>query len=112
MKEQLRVAVLCCTAALLIFSLCSGHLHAQAVKGSLLGTVTDASGAVIPGASVTVTEVNTNLTRSTVTNESGNYVFGNLDRGVYRVEVQLAGFKKAIRERADVLVNVDTRVDM
>src|SRR5262249_38942391 len=62
--------------------------------------------------SVTITEVNTNLTRSTVTNESGNYVFGQLDRGVYRVEIQLSGFKKAIRERADVLVNEDTRVDM
>src|SRR5207245_4405502 len=76
------------------------------------GAVTDASCAVIPGASVTINEVNTNLNRSNVTNESGNYVFGDLDRGVYRVEVQLAGFKKAIRERADVLVNVDTRVDM
>ena len=112
MKEQLRIALLCCATALFIFSVRSGYLHAQAVKGSLLGAVTDASGAVIPGASVTITEVNTNLTRSTVTNESGNYVFGDLDRGVYRVEVQLAGFKKAIRERADVLVNVDTRVDM
>src|SRR5262249_10611705 len=111
-KEQLRIAVLCWAAVLLIFSLRSGHLHAQAVKGSLLGTVTDASGAVIPGASVTITDVNTNLTRSTVSNESGNYVLGNLDRGVYRIEVQIPGFKKAIREKADVLVNEDTRVDV
>ena len=112
MTEQLRVALFYSLAGLFVFFLLSGHLHAQAVKGSLLGTITDASGAVIPGASVTITEVNTNLSRSTVTNESGNYVFGNLDRGVYRLEVQLGGFKKAIRERADVLVNEDTRVDM
>src|SRR3989442_5291072 len=112
MKEQLRIALLCCATALFIFSVRSGYLHAQAVKGSLLGAVTDASGAVIPGASVTITEMNTNLTRSTVRNESGNYVFGDLDRGVYRVEVQLAGFKKAIREKVDVFVNTDTRVDM
>src|SRR5215831_15069537 len=112
MKEQLRIAVLCCTVALFIFSLRSAHLHAQAVKGSLLGIVTDATGAVIPGASVNINEVNTNLSRSTVTNESGNYVFGDLDRGVYRIEVQLGGFKKAIREKVDVLVNEDTRVDM
>src|SRR5262245_40806535 len=84
----------------------------QAVNGTLLGTVTDATGAVVPGANVTITEVNTNLSRSTVTNESGNYVFGNLERGVYRVEVQGQGFKKAIRDRADVLVNSDTRVDV
>ncbi len=112
MKEPLRRVLLCSVTFLFIFSIGLETVDAQAVKGSLLGTVTDASGAVIPGASVTITEVNTNLTRSTVTNESGNYVFGNLDRGVYRVEVQLAGFKKAIRERADVLVNEDTRVDM
>jgi hypothetical protein len=84
----------------------------QAVKGSLLGSITDTNGAVLPGAKVTITEVNTNLSRSTVTNESGNYVFGNLDRGVYRLEIQLAGFKKAIRDKVDVLVNNDTRVDI
>src|SRR2546425_1569102 len=107
-KEQLRIALLCCATSLFIFSVRSGHLHAQAVKGSLLGTVTDASGAVIPGATVNISEVNTNLSRSTVTNESGNYVFGQLDRGEYRVAVQLSGFKKAIREKVDVLVNMDT----
>src|SRR5438552_9634071 len=107
--KQLRIALLCCATSLFIFSVRSGHLHAQAVKGSLLGTVTDASGAVVPGANVGITEINTNLGRSTVTNESGNYVFGNLDRGVYRVEIQLPGFKKAIRDKVDVLVNRDTR---
>src|SRR5499427_5438921 len=90
----------------------AGVSYGQAVNGTLLGTVTDPAGAVVPGANVTITEVNTNLSRSTVTNESGNYVFGDLDRGVYRIEVQLSGFKKAIREKADVLVNEDTRVDM
>src|SRR5262249_29723205 len=43
---------------------------------------------------------------------SGNYVFGNLDRGVYRIEIQLAGFKKIVRDQVDVLVNKDTRVDL
>jgi hypothetical protein len=104
--------MLLCATVLFAFSTPSSPLYAQAVKGSLLGTITDASGAVIPGASVNITEVNTNLGRSTTTNESGNYVFGNLDRGVYRVEIQLAGFKKAIREKVDVLINTDTRVDM
>jgi hypothetical protein len=112
MRVQLRLSLLCCVTVLFIFAIRLSPLYGQAVKGSLLGTVTDASGAVIPGASANITEVNTNLSRSTTTNESGNYVFGNLDRGVYRVEIQLAGFKKAIREKADVLVNTDTRVDM
>jgi hypothetical protein len=87
-------------------------LYGQAVKGTLLGTITDAGGGVVVGATVTITEVNTNLSRSMVTNESGNYVFGNLDRGVYRLEVQREGFKKTLRDQIDVLVNTDTRIDI
>src|SRR6185503_15699402 len=51
---------------------------AQAVKGSLLGSVTDAQGAGIPGATVTVTETGTNIARTAQTNGSGNYIFSNL----------------------------------
>ena len=49
----------------------------QAVKGTLLGTITDAQGAALPGATVTITEVGTNISRSTMTNPSGYYVFSN-----------------------------------
>lgn len=86
--------------------------YAQAVTGTLLGAITDPTGGVVPGANITIIETNTNLSRSTSTNESGNYVFGHLERGVYRLEVQIAGFKKAVRDRVDVLVNNDTRVDI
>ena len=96
---------------LALVSICT-TVFGQAVNGSLLGTITDSNGAVLPGAKVTITEVNTNLSRSATTNESGNYVFGNLDRGHYRIEIELTGFKKAIRDRVDVLVNNDTRVDI
>ncbi|PYV37175.1 MAG: hypothetical protein DMG09_15385, partial [Acidobacteria bacterium] len=61
-------------------------LRGQAVKASLVGTITDSSGAVVPGADITITEVNTNFSRSATTNESGYYVFSNLNPGVYRVE--------------------------
>jgi uncharacterized surface anchored protein len=84
----------------------------QAANGTLLGTITDPSNAVVAGANVTITEVNTNVTRSIVTNESGNYIFGNLERGTYRIEVQVTGFKKAVRDGVDVLVNNDTRADL
>src|SRR5215210_2210125 len=102
------------TALAVVISLLSptSLIYGQAVKGTLLGTITDAAGGVISGANVTITEVNTNLSRSTTTNESGNYVFGNLDRGIYRLEVQITGFKKTIRDKVDVLVNNDTRVDI
>jgi Carboxypeptidase regulatory-like domain len=107
----MRIAKVTLFSILALVSICS-TVFGQAVKGSLLGTVTDTNGGALPGADVTITEVNTNLSRSGVTNESGNYVFGNLDRGVYRLEIQLAGFKKAIRDKIDVLVNNDTRVDL
>src|SRR5438093_1627370 len=101
--------------ALLVFVtqlLSPAPLHGQAVKASLVGTITDSSGAVVPGAEVVITEVNTNFTRSAVTNESGNYVFGNLNPGVYRVEAKLTGFKTAIVDKVDVLVNTTRRVDL
>jgi hypothetical protein len=90
----------------------AGITYAQAVKASLVGTITDSSGAVVPGARVTITEINTGFTRSMETNESGYYVFGNLDPGSYRVEVEQTGFKKAVRDRVDVIVNTTVRVDL
>jgi len=100
---------------LVLALLCAGFgagLYGQAVSASLVGTITDASGAVVPGAKVVIVEVNTSFSRSTATNESGYYGFGNLTPGVYRVEVEQTGFKKAIRDRADVIVNTTVRVDL
>lgn len=99
--------------SILFVVLCAAvEVRGQAVTGSLIGTVIDASGSVVPGATVTITQVHTNFSRSTVTNESGNYVFGNLDRGTYRVEIQRQNFKRAVRDDVVVLVNTDTRVDV
>ena len=68
----------------LAFGLISDAAHAQAVKGGLLGNVTDDAGLAVPGATVTITEVNTNITYNAVTNESGYYVFSNLKDGSRR----------------------------
>ncbi len=92
--------------------LSAGTAFSQAVNGSLLGTITDASGAVIPNATVTMTEVNTGVARSTSTGEAGNYVFANVPPGAYSVSVEVAGFKKAVRTGVDVLVNTTVRVDL
>src|SRR5947207_83578 len=86
--------------------------RAQAVKGTLLGTVTDTTGAGVPGATVTVTEVQTGISRSAATNASGNYTFSNLKDGVYRVEAELPGFRKTVRENVKVDVNTTVRVDL
>ena len=97
---------------LLLGALCTNSALAQAVNATLLGTVTDASGAVVPSAKVTATETNTNTVRSTVTNESGNYSFPDLPPGRYIVTVEVTGFKKNTRSGIDVLVNTSPRVDM
>ena len=91
--------------------LCPAIAGAQAVKGSLVGNVTDTSGAVLPGVTVTITEVNTNISYSTTTNESGYYTFSNLKDGTYRVTSELSGFKRFVREGVEVPVNATVRVD-
>ncbi|HVR71122.1 MAG TPA: carboxypeptidase-like regulatory domain-containing protein, partial [Vicinamibacteria bacterium] len=90
----------------------AGTAAAQAVRGTLLGTVQDSQGAPVPGVAVTATETRTNAARSVVTNQSGNYVFANLQDGLYRVETTLSGFKKFSRDGVDVKVNSTVRVDV
>ena len=85
---------------------------AQAANGTLLGTVMDESGAGVPGATVTATEVQTNIPRTAVSNSTGYYTFTNLPSGVYRVEGELQGFKKFVREGVEVKVNTTVRVDI
>ncbi len=84
----------------------------QTLKGTLLGTVTDSSGAVVPGARVTLTDTEKAISRTSSTNASGNYVFANLDPGPYRVEIEQTDFKKVVRDRIQVQVNTTVRVDM
>jgi hypothetical protein len=69
-------------------------LHAQATSGRISGTVNDAQKGVLPGATVTATEVRTNYTRAATTDHSGAYVFVNLPLGTYNVSAEMQGFKK------------------
>jgi outer membrane receptor protein involved in Fe transport len=101
------------TATVMLLILGSpGTSGAQAVRGTLLGKVGDAQGAAVPGVTVTATETQTNVARHVVTNQDGNYVFANLKDGLYRVEAELAGFKKFARDRVEVKVNSTVRVDV
>jgi outer membrane receptor protein involved in Fe transport len=83
----------------------------QTVTGSLVGHVEDAAGAVVPGARVLITEVSRGTTREITTNEEGNYSFGSLDPGIFRVEIEQANFKKFVRENVEVAINTTVRVD-
>ena len=77
---------------------------AQEARGSILGRVTDPSGAVVLGAKVQAINVATNAGAASVTNEQGNYEIPYLLPGVYRVEVEMQGFKKAVREGIELRV--------
>jgi len=101
---------LCLAAAL--FLVTAGLAFSQAVSGSLLGTVTDTSGGSVANAKVTLTESNTGVARTALSNESGNYSFPSLPPGTYEVVVEQPGFKKVTRNRVDVQVNQSVRVDM
>jgi hypothetical protein len=80
---------------------------AQAVYGSIAGTVVDPSGAVLPGVSVTVTSVERKTSDTVVTNETGHYVKERLLPGTYEVKIELSGFKAAVYPT--IQVNVDTQ---
>ena len=67
--------------------------HAQAVKATILGVVTDSSGAAIPGAKVSVTNSGTGITRTTTSDSQGRYTVPDLDIGTYEVDAEAAGFQ-------------------
>lgn len=79
-------------------------LYAQGTGAGIQGTVTDSSGAVIPGAAITVTNLETSLQRTGTSNSAGLYVVPNLPPGRYRVQVSLAGFQTSVREDIALVV--------
>ena len=108
----LAAALLLALLPVLIASLATIQAHAQAVSATLVGTVTDSTGASVPGAKITIQELSTGISRDTVSNESGNYTFPDLTPGTYSVVVAANGFKKETRPSIDVVVNTTTRVDL
>src|SRR5258707_15600886 len=87
----------------------SEPVRGQAVNATLLGTVTDSSGAAVANVKMTITETNTGISRTSQTNESGNYVLPDLPPGTYTATAELPGFKRASRGGIDLLVNTNKR---
>src|SRR5712691_890008 len=96
-----------------VFLICTSLAFGQAQIGSLLfGTVTDAHGAVIPGATVTYTNPATGATRTVKTGPDGAYVFQQIPAGVYDLTVSAAGFKVAKQSGVEVRVNESARTNV
>ena len=106
-KLLARVVVL---AALCV--LASTSAFAQLQSGRILGTVLDPQRAGIPGATVTVTNLATNVARTTQTDAEGNYVITPLDPGNYRVSAEISGFQTAVRESLTLTVGQAARVEL
>ena len=86
-------------------------LSAQTTYGSVVGTVTDASGAVVPSANVTITNTGTNEKRTAQSGAAGEYQVVNLAPASYKIEIDKAGFKRAVRSSVTIQVGATVRVD-
>lgn len=102
----------CLMGAAAVFGLAVGHLRAQTVTATLVGTVLDASGAAVPGAVVQAENKLTGWSRGVSTSENGDYRIPALPPGVYRLVVESPGFKRAVRDEIELRVEDTVRVDV
>src|SRR3954465_13867911 len=90
-SDMHKILVLTCALAISAFA------QSQVGGASLNGTVTDASGAAVPGANVSIKKTATGFSRGTATNDAGLYVFTTLPVGQYDLSIDAKGFKSAQR---------------
>ncbi len=107
MKRVLLTSILltvCCWPA-------AESARAQGFTATIRGTVTDAAGAVVPGATITVQNADKGWTRTTTTNESGDYVVTQLPVDTYTITAQMTGFKTEVRQGIVLQVGQEARID-
>src|SRR5215510_6730345 len=92
--------------------LASLSAFAQSDRGTITGTVSDPTSAVIPGANITAINVETSARYETVSTETGNYTLTQLPSGTYQLSAELPGFKKYVRQGITVLVAQTLRLDV
>src|SRR5260370_42643858 len=95
--------------AVLLFS---AVVSAQTFRGAIQGTVTDSTGAAVPGAQITVTSVDTNLSRTVVTDETGDYAFTELPLGTYKATASKPGFRTETLGGIHVTLTTAQRADL
>ncbi|HTJ30683.1 MAG TPA: carboxypeptidase-like regulatory domain-containing protein, partial [Acidobacteriaceae bacterium] len=101
------------TLALLILLVSAGKIYAQAgATGTILGTITDSTGAALPGVDVTVTNTGTNVPYKTVSSSAGDFNAPALQPGSYTVTATAPGFQKAVTKPFILTVDQKLRVDL
>ena len=93
---------------MLVASLIPAPLAAQAVTGTILGTVTDDTGAILPGATVTLRQTETGLVRTVTSDSAGEFTVPSLPTGTYHLNAELQGFKMV--SIPDIRLGVDQRL--
>jgi len=105
--QENRIAIVAAIFSTLLFGALTVNVSAQLTTADVLGTVTDASGAIVPGATITIKNLATGVSSSTKSNESGDYIFNLLPPGHYSVVIEAKSFKKV--EYADVALAAGDR---
>src|SRR5436853_7911463 len=102
------------TCAFLVFAalLCVVSAFSQSNTGSIVGTMTDATGAVVPGVKVTVSNNSTGVQITAVTDNVGNYRVDFLPPGTYQITVENPGFKKFVRDNIVLDAARQLRIDL
>ena len=109
MKQRILLQGLAC---LLIFLFSSITGLAQFDTATVLGSVNDSTGAVVPKATVTLKNTETGITQTVQVDENGSFQFNNVKIGVYQITAEAQGFSKAVADNIQVTVNARQRVDL
>jgi carboxypeptidase family protein/TonB-dependent receptor-like protein len=105
------VILSCLTIGLMDMGYAARTASAQVLYGSIVGTLTDATGAVVPRAAVTVTNTSTGLSRQATTDDAGYYSIPNLPEGTYDLSVSAGGFRPYTQKGVNVSINNVTRIN-
>src|SRR5262245_8441917 len=97
--------------ACLAFLLIATSAYSQLTSGTILGTVTDTSGAALARARVTATNADTGFTRTTIADNAGNYQLANMPLGRYQIKVEATGFGSVVRGPVELIVDQKLRSD-
>src|SRR5512138_129146 len=86
--------------------------QAQVLYGSVVGTVKDQTGAIVPGATVTITNIQTGQTREAISDATGYYAIPNVLEGTYDLSVKMTGFRNYLEKGITVAINTVRRTDI
>ncbi len=98
--------------ALLVFLMSASFAMAQLIQGAISGVVRDETAAVLPGVEITIANIATGITRSSITDEAGRYGASSLPVGEYQIRAELPGFQTTIREGIELTVGRQAVVDL